>query len=158
MNTVSPVRSVALGRGTLANRIEVLQVRRHPVIEHLHDVTHDVINELLPAELGISVSYPLPGTVFYEKVKMELKEKSNWTDSDELQLMFRNTYRPEFYKQLHRFVHKSYRRHAATNAWKEMLQHPASINQKQIKKAASLAYYLPAEFVAKRKLEKLEKK
>lgn len=120
--------------------------------------TISMINELLPAELGISVSYPLPGTVFYEKVKMELKEKSNWTDSDELQLMFRNTYSPEFYKQLHRFVHKSYRRHTATNAWKEMLQHPASISQKQLKKAASLAYYLPAEYVAKRKLEKLEKK
>jgi radical SAM superfamily enzyme YgiQ (UPF0313 family) len=28
-----------------------------------------MINELLPYEIGISVSYPLPGTGFYEKVK-----------------------------------------------------------------------------------------
>ena len=28
-----------------------------------------MINELLPCEIGISVSYPLPGTLFYEKVK-----------------------------------------------------------------------------------------
>ncbi|HLG39233.1 MAG TPA: radical SAM protein, partial [Chitinophagaceae bacterium] len=41
-----------------------------------------MINELLPYEIGISVSYPLPGTLFYEKVKNELKEKTNWTDSD----------------------------------------------------------------------------
>ena len=34
-----------------------------------------MINELLPSEIGISVSYPLPGTVFYEKVKAELKKK-----------------------------------------------------------------------------------
>src|SRR5207244_4412693 len=30
--------------------------------------TIDMINTLLPYEIGISVSYPLPGTVFYEKV------------------------------------------------------------------------------------------
>ncbi|HEY2721013.1 MAG TPA: radical SAM protein, partial [Chitinophagaceae bacterium] len=68
-----------------------------------------MINELLPYEIGVSVSYPLPGTVFYEKVKADLKEKTNWTDSDELALMFRNTYQPAFYKQLHRYVHKTYR-------------------------------------------------
>jgi hypothetical protein len=32
--------------------------------------TISMINELLPFEIGISVSYPLPGTVFFEKVKM----------------------------------------------------------------------------------------
>jgi hypothetical protein len=72
-----------------------------------------MINELIPYEIGISVSYPLPGTVFFEKVKTELKEKTNWTDSDELALMFRNTYAPAFYKQLHRYVHKNYRKQVA---------------------------------------------
>jgi anaerobic magnesium-protoporphyrin IX monomethyl ester cyclase len=32
--------------------------------------TIDMINQLLPHSIGISVSYPLPGTVFYDKVKM----------------------------------------------------------------------------------------
>ena len=75
--------------------------------------TITMINKLLPYEIGISVSYPLPGTVFYERVKAQLRDKSNWTDSDELALMFRNTYAPAFYKQLHRYVHKSYRKHLA---------------------------------------------
>ncbi|WP_315817337.1 hypothetical protein [Paraflavitalea speifideaquila] len=57
-----------------------------------------MIKELMPAELGISVSYPLPGTPFYERVKNELLGKANWTDSDELQLMFKNTYSPAYYK------------------------------------------------------------
>ena len=35
--------------------------------------TIELINELLPSEIGISVSYPLPGTKFFEKVKSELK-------------------------------------------------------------------------------------
>ena len=51
------------------------------------ELTIKMINSLLPHEIGISVSYPLPGTLFYEKVKTELKEKSNWTDSDEMALM-----------------------------------------------------------------------
>lgn len=120
------------------------------------DKTINMINELLPAELGISVSYPLPGTVFYEKVKADLKEKTNWTDSDELHLMFRNTYRPEFYKQLHRYVHKTYRRHIAIQQLKNLLSNPVKANFEKLKKAASLAWYLPAELIAKQKLKSLE--
>jgi anaerobic magnesium-protoporphyrin IX monomethyl ester cyclase len=115
-----------------------------------------MINELLPAELGISVSYPLPGTMFYEKVKADLQEKTNWTDSDELKLMFRNTYRPEFYKQLHRYVHKTYRRHLAAQQARNILRNPIHISLEALRRAASIAYYLPAEFMAKRKLKTLE--
>ena len=118
--------------------------------------TINMINDLLPAELGISVSYPLPGTVFYEKVKADLKEKTNWTDSDELQLMFTNTYKPEFYKQLHRYVHKTYRRHVAAQQLKDILRKPAAVSMSQLKKAASIAYYFPAELIAKQKLKSLE--
>ena len=118
--------------------------------------TIDMINELLPYELGISVSYPLPGTVFYERVKTDLKEKANWTDSDELILMFKNTYQPAFYKQLHRYVHKNYRMHLAIDNIKGILHHPFHINFYKIKKAASLAYYLPATMLAKQKLDSLQ--
>jgi len=64
-------------------------------------LTINMINELLPFEIGISVSYPLPGTSFYEKVRADLKQKTNWTDSDEMALMFTNTFPPSYYKQLH---------------------------------------------------------
>ena len=116
-----------------------------------------MINELLPYEIGISVSYPLPGTVFYEKVKADLKEKTNWTDSDELALMFRNTYQPAFYKQLHRYVHKSYRTHVALETIKQLIKAPATATITSLKKALSLVYYAPATFWAKQKLLKLER-
>jgi anaerobic magnesium-protoporphyrin IX monomethyl ester cyclase len=115
-----------------------------------------MINELLPHELGISVSYPLPGTVFYERVKGELNEKANWTDSDELMLMFRNTFQPAFYKQLHRYVHKNYRLHLAIDNIKTIIRHPFETNFRKLKRAASLAYYLPATVFAKQKLESLQ--
>jgi radical SAM superfamily enzyme YgiQ (UPF0313 family) len=119
--------------------------------------TISMINELLPYELGISVSYPLPGTVFFEKVKNELVNKTNWKDSDELALMFSNTYQPAFYKQLHRYVHKSYRKHIAFENFRKLLEHPFRIKAAWIKKALSAAYYLPAAFIAKQKLHHLEK-
>lgn len=76
--------------------------------EHLRQ-TLDMLAELKPDDIGASVSYPLPGTTFYEKVKHELKHKANWTDSDDLDMMFTGTYPREFYKILHRYVHKFYR-------------------------------------------------
>ncbi len=77
--------------------------------------TIELIKEAMPDEIGISVSYPLPGTGFYEKVKNDLGEKTNWTDSDEMKLMFKNTYSPEFYKVLYRLVHSIYRKNKASH-------------------------------------------
>lgn len=70
--------------------------------------TIQMVMDLMPDEIGISVSYPLPGTKFYDKVKMQLGQKKNWTDSDDLDLMFQNTYSPKFYKELQRYVHDKY--------------------------------------------------
>lgn len=119
--------------------------------------TINMINELLPYEIGISVSYPLPGTAFYEKVKDQLKEKTNWTDSDEMALMFRNTYHPAFYKQLHSYVHKSYRKHLAYEHLRRLLKQPATLDAGILKKIISGLYYIPATFMEKRKLYRLEK-
>lgn len=116
-----------------------------------------MIIRLLPHEIGISVSYPLPGTLFYEKVKSDMKEKTNWTDSDELALLFRNTYQPAFYKQLHRYVHMNYRAHVAIRSIKQIFVQPAATGLHTIKKAFSLAYYAPAGILAKWKLNSLEK-
>jgi radical SAM superfamily enzyme YgiQ (UPF0313 family) len=118
--------------------------------------TVNMINRLLPHEIGISVSYPLPGTVFYERVKQELKAKANWTDSDEMAMMFRNTYPPSFYKQLHRYVHQNYHTHLAINSVRRLLSKPASINWKTLKKAGSILYYAPLALVEKFKLRQKE--
>ena len=119
--------------------------------------TISMINELLPYEIGISVSYPLPGTVFYEKVKSQLNQKTNWTDSNEMALMFHNTYQPAFYKQLHSYVHKSYRKHLSFENLRQIFSHPDKTNFSTLKKAISGIYYVPAAFIEKVKLHQLEK-
>jgi anaerobic magnesium-protoporphyrin IX monomethyl ester cyclase len=116
-----------------------------------------MINRLLPHSIGVSVSYPLPGTIFHEKVKADLREKTNWTDSDELKLMFKNTYQPAFYKQLHRYVQKNHRLHLALAYFKKASRHPALITPKTLKKIISIFYYIPIVFFEKIKLNALEK-
>ncbi len=118
--------------------------------------TISMINELLPHEIGISVSYPLPGTVFYERVKNELKEKSNWTDSDELKIMFRNTYSPEFYKQLHRYLHAHFHRIKAMAHFKSGFVYPLQLNFSHVVKLLKMPYYLATEILQKRKLKAVQ--
>jgi anaerobic magnesium-protoporphyrin IX monomethyl ester cyclase len=65
-----------------------------------------------PDDIGISLSYPLPGTVFYERVQEQIGTKRNWTDSDDLCVMFRATYKDEFYKALRNALH------AEVHSWK----------------------------------------
>lgn len=62
-----------------------------------------------PDDIGISVSYPLPGTKFYETVKAQMGTKSNWKDSDDLDLMFEGSFPPNYYRALQRFVHHQFR-------------------------------------------------
>ena len=72
--------------------------------------TIDMLMTLMPDDIGISVSYPLPGTNFYEKVKGMLGEKKNWSDSDDLAMMYRSTFSPSYYRKLHRYVHRRFRK------------------------------------------------
>ena len=113
-----------------------------------------MIHELLPEDIGISVSYPLPGTVFYNRVKDELTSKSNWVDSDDLDLMFKNTYSPGFYKQLHRYVHKTYREHQAKYYLKQLFQTNHTNKKVPYKRMAALPYYYVMAKLEKYRLTK----
>ena len=119
--------------------------------------TINMVLDLMPEEIGISVSYPLPGTKFYDKVKEQLKEKTNWTDSDELALMYKGTFSPLYYKKLHRYVHKVYRRKQSSTNLKNALKNPFKLNRKKLRSALSLLYYSPMSFLDSLQLKRLEK-
>lgn len=72
-------------------------------------LTLKMVRECLPDDIGISVSYPLPGTKFYERVKLELGEKQNWTDSEDLAMLYQGPFPTEFYRILHGRVHYEFR-------------------------------------------------
>jgi anaerobic magnesium-protoporphyrin IX monomethyl ester cyclase len=64
-----------------------------------------LVRDTRPDDIGVSVSYPLPGTVFYERVRAQLGNKTNWSDSDDLSMMFRGAYTDEFYRALRDALH-----------------------------------------------------
>jgi anaerobic magnesium-protoporphyrin IX monomethyl ester cyclase len=75
--------------------------------------TLKMVRECLPDDIGISVSYPLPGTRFYDRVRDQLGEKQNWIDSSDLALLYEGPFPQEFYRILHGRVHHEFRlRHA----------------------------------------------
>jgi anaerobic magnesium-protoporphyrin IX monomethyl ester cyclase len=75
--------------------------------EHWEDIqkTIELVRTTRPDDIGVSFSYPLPGTPFFERVQEEIGAKSNWTDSDDLCLMFKAAYKDEFYLALRNALH-----------------------------------------------------
>ncbi|MGA7670637.1 MAG: radical SAM protein, partial [Nitrolancea sp.] len=79
--------------------------------ESLDDIeaTFEMVRQCRPDDIGMSVSYPLPGTPFHERVRHELGVKQNWLDSNDLAMLYRGPYSTEFYRQLHTVLHKEFR-------------------------------------------------
>jgi anaerobic magnesium-protoporphyrin IX monomethyl ester cyclase len=68
--------------------------------------TRDLIRDEAPDDIGVSVSYPLPGTPFYERVRAELRGKANWSDSDDLAMLFQGAYSTDFYREIRDLLHE----------------------------------------------------
>jgi radical SAM superfamily enzyme YgiQ (UPF0313 family) len=111
------------------------------------EATIRMVKDLMPDDLGISISYPLPGTKFYEKVKAELQEKRNWIDSDDLALMFRGTYSPAYYRRLHRYVHKLFRFRKGINLIADLIFLKTSFHRRQLRAILLTGYFGPAAFL-----------
>jgi len=109
--------------------------------------TIDMVMELMPDDIGVSVSYPLPGTKFYERVKDELSAKANWTDSDELALMFKNTFPSAFYKELQRYLHKRFRSRQGLMALKKLMMHPASLSAENILQLGKAPFHYAGSYL-----------
>lgn len=102
-----------------------------------------MVETLLPHDIGISVSYPLPGTKFYEKVQGMLGEKQNWAVSDDLAMMYPATYPPAYYRRLHRFVHKRFRLRQGQAALRQLLR----TGRGDLRRIIRTLYYAPAAAV-----------
>jgi anaerobic magnesium-protoporphyrin IX monomethyl ester cyclase len=89
-------------------------------------LTLKMVRECLPDDIGISVSYPLPGTKFFERVRLELGQKQNWIDSNDLALLYRGPFPDGFYRLLHGRVHHEFRlrRAWAARDWPRLVRAP----------------------------------
>ncbi len=105
------------------------------------ELTLKMVKECKPDEIGVSVSYPLPGTKFYENVKKEMGEKKNWVDSQDLAMMFAGTFPPDFYRALHRITHKKFRVWQGIEAMKNTITRPWTLNPKSMRSIAAGLYH-----------------
>jgi anaerobic magnesium-protoporphyrin IX monomethyl ester cyclase len=109
MNKGTKVAEIALARERLAaENIRVgFFIQLGYLDEQLEDIlaTRALIESARPDDIGVSVSYPLPGTKFYELVRQQLQAKTHWAESNDLEMMFEGTYSSEFYRSIRDLLH-----------------------------------------------------
>lgn len=106
----------------------------------LHE-TMMMVRYALPDEIGISVSYPLPGTKFHDRVKAEMGSKRNWTESADLAMLFRGTYTTQFYRIEQQRLHMDHRIHQGRNALRKILNRSSTISREEWRRILLLPYY-----------------
>lgn len=119
------------------------------------ELTLKMVRDLLPDDIGISVSYPLPGTPFYDRVRAQMGERANWIDSQDMAMLYKGPFATEFYRQLHTVVHKDYRSRKTWADLKKLLRDPRGLRPGHLRRTAAMIYHRLTLPGAQRKLDKL---
>lgn len=120
------------------------------------DATLRMVRQCHPDEIGISISYPLPGTRFYDRVRRELGNKQNWIDSGDLEMMFQGTFSAEYYRTLHKITHKQFQVWKSIDLLRWTGGNPRRMDTKTIRGLAASVYHALTLPVLRKSLAKLE--
>jgi anaerobic magnesium-protoporphyrin IX monomethyl ester cyclase len=115
------------------------------------EMTRRMVRDLAPDEIGISVSYPLPGTKFHDRVSTRLGEKRNWEQSSDLDPLFPGEFTRAFYHALSRTVHAEFRTRRALRAARTLALHPLATDARRLRALGGLAE-LPVWLAGKARL------
>ncbi|MCB9135471.1 MAG: B12-binding domain-containing radical SAM protein [Anaerolineales bacterium] len=118
--------------------------------------TLQMVRDLMPDDIGMSVSYPLPGTKFYDRVQDQLGDKQNWVDSADLEMMYQGPFTTEFYRHLHTTLHKEYRARKTWRVLKRLVRHPEEFRPAHVRQAAAMVFHSITLPLARQKLKTLE--
>jgi radical SAM superfamily enzyme YgiQ (UPF0313 family)/glycosyltransferase involved in cell wall biosynthesis len=121
------------------------------------DRTLQMVRDCAPDDIGVSVSYPLPGTTFYQRVQAQLGQKQNWVDSNDLAMMYHATYVPDFYRVLHRLVHAEFRARRSSIAISRVARRPWTLRPRHARAAINATYQLVLGALLHRRLSRLER-
>jgi anaerobic magnesium-protoporphyrin IX monomethyl ester cyclase len=119
--------------------------------------TLQMVRDCQPDDIGMSVSYPLPGTKFYDSVRNQLGDKQNWVDSADLEILYQGPFVSEFYRQLHTVLHKEFRSQKGVAVLKKVLRDPAQFRWRHMREIIAILYRkgtLPRD---RARLDQLEK-
>lgn len=118
------------------------------------EATLQLTRELEPADIGVSVSYPLPGTRFHERVQQQLGAKQNWIDSSDLSTLYQATYAPEIYRRVHGLVHHEFRARRSAQALLALLRDPRQAKPRHARRLASWIYNRAALVLTRRLVQR----
>ena len=140
--TVEQIRKATRGLQEAGIRVGLFLQFGYPGEEREEiEATLRMVKEMMPEEIGISVSYPLPGTRFYEQVLAEMGEKQNWSESADLAMMFRGTYDTRFYRALAKYVHMDHRLRLGIRAMTGLLRSLHSPAREDLRRILLTPYY-----------------
>lgn len=123
--------------------------------------TLQMVRDCRPDDIGMSVSYPLPGTKFFESVRAELGLKQNWYDSNDLAMLYRGPFTTAFYRKLHTVLHKEFRARKAGDELRRPLRRPPPHSPSlrgcwdYLRQAAVLLYHLATLPIERWRLDRL---
>ena len=120
--------------------------------------TFRMVRDCRPDDIGMSVSYPLPGTKFYEMVRSQLGQKRNWTDSDDLDVLYQAPFGTAFYRQLHVVLHKDFRSRKAADELRGALTNPGSLRWHHLARGLAALYHRATLPAARRELNWLARR
>jgi len=123
------------------------------------DMTLNLVRECMPDDIGMSVSYPLPGTKFYDRVKDQLGAQDHWEHSDDLAMLYAGPFSTAFYRQLHITLHKEFR---SRKTWRKLIgkapkTHVLDEKAVSVRDVLAMVYHTLTLPLARRKLKQLEK-
>ncbi len=118
------------------------------------DKTLQMVRDCRPDDIGMSVSYPLPGTRFFAAVQHELGSKQNWQDSDDLAMLYHGPFSTSFYRWLHRVLHREFRAQRSWDQLKPALRKPLTLRLRHLRLVRSVLYSKLALPVLRLELER----
>jgi anaerobic magnesium-protoporphyrin IX monomethyl ester cyclase len=119
------------------------------------EMTLQLVRDCGPDDVGMSVSYPLPGTKFYESVQSQLGTKQNWEDSADLAMMYEGPFSTDFYRQLHVVLHKEFRSRKGAAELRRLLGTPLEFRLRHMREGAAVIYRRATLPLARYKLDRL---
>jgi len=86
------------------------------------EATIQMVRTVRPDDIGVSVSYPLPGTRFHQIVQQNIPRDAHWRDSEDVSMMYSGAFPTDFYRALSEALHTEVREGAtaAQAAWERV--------------------------------------
>lgn len=112
--------------------------------------TVDLVRQLGPEEIGVSVSYPLPGTAFHRRVAPHMGD-ANWEGSMDNRPLFEAPYGQPFYDAAKRLIQHQHAVARGPEAVKALLRQPG---RRTARKVAAALFHGAALPLARRRMER----